>query len=67
MIGPSDPMAWAKFPRNQVTMGMIREGAKKDRRIGAIYREHIAGRVCDDRGNLLKFWDGATWQPVEKG
>lgn len=67
MIGPSDPLAWAKYPRNQVAMNFLREGAKTDRRLKSLYRAHIAGRVCDDRGNLLKYWDGADWRPVDKG
>lgn len=63
MLGPSDPLAWAKYPRSFEAMQAVREGAKKSRRLRAIYEEHVASGVCDKDGKLLLIWDGAIWQP----
>ena len=64
MKGPADPLEWAKRPRSHTAMQAIRNGARRDRKLRAIYQEHIASGVCDDRGNLRQVWDGRCWQDL---
>jgi len=64
MQGPADPLDWAKRPRSATALQAIRDGARRDRRLRALYQEHVASGVCDDRGNPLQLWDGHTWQTL---
>lgn len=63
MLGPADPLEWAKHPRSQAAMKLVQEGAETHRHLRAIFSAHLASGVADARGNLRMRWDGTQWQP----
>jgi hypothetical protein len=66
MIGPADPLEWAKHPRSQAAMEVIARGAKENRQLRRLLEAHIQSGVCNEAGKLLSRWDGQKWRPVER-
>lgn len=61
MMGPSDPLGWAKLPKSQQAIEAIFDLARRDRRFRAIRDEHIANGVASKTGRPLQVWDGRQW------
>ncbi len=61
MMGPSDPLGWAKNPRSREAIAAIRELARKDPRLRAIWHVLVEEGVATDAGTPLKVWHNENW------
>jgi hypothetical protein len=61
MMGPSDPLGWAKLPKSSQAIEAIFELARRDKRFRVIRDEHIANGVASKTGRPLQVWDGRQW------
>jgi len=53
IVGVSDPLGWARFPRSQTAVDFLLRGAAHDRRLADILEEHRTSGVVNDRGELV--------------
>jgi hypothetical protein len=61
MIGPSDPLGWAKQPRSPEAIAAVKELATKDRRFRAIWAVLVEDGVATAAGKALQTWNGRQW------
>lgn len=59
MQGPADPLEWAKNPRSQTAMALIKDGARQNLKLRAIFQAHIEAGICRADGVLLVAPDGS--------
>jgi hypothetical protein len=64
MIGPSDPLGWAKQPRSPEAIAAVKELAGKDRRFRAIWAALVEAGVATAAGKPLEVWNGRQWIKV---
>ena len=54
-----DPLLWAKRPRSQCALSLLRTGAAEGSgELATILSSHVRDGVCDESGKLLMRWDG---------
>jgi len=57
-----DPLLWAKRPRSQCALSLLRTGAAEGSgELATILSSHVRDGVCDESGKLLMRWDGLRW------
>lgn len=57
-----DPLLWAKRPRSQCALSLLRTGAAEGSgALATIFAGHLRDEVCDEHGKLLLRWDGLRW------
>ncbi len=61
MMGPSDPLGWAKLPKSREAITAVHELAVKDRRFRAIWTQLVKEGVATSGGQPLQVWDGTQW------
>lgn len=61
MIGPADPLGWAKKPRSREAIANVHELSSKDRRFRKIWQDLVEARVATPEGKPLALWDGLKW------
>lgn len=64
MIGPADPLGWAKKPRSREAIANVHELSSKDRRFRKIWQDLVEARVVTPEGKPLALWDGMKWVTV---
>ncbi|WP_300335643.1 hypothetical protein [Accumulibacter sp.] len=64
MIGPSDPLGWARQPRSTAAIRAVFELSTKDRSLRAIWAALVAAGVATADGKPLAIWDGGQWVTV---
>lgn len=64
MIGPSDPLGWAKNPKSREAIAAIHDLSRRDRRFTAIWEQLVQEEVATAAGRALKVWDGQRWQSL---
>jgi hypothetical protein len=52
--GQPDPLAWAKRPKSQAAVRLLRDGAKRSRRLAVILNNLIRDGVVSENGRLLR-------------
>ena len=57
-----DPLLWAKRPRSQCALSLLRTGAAEGSgELATLLSSHVRDGVCDESGKLLMRWDGLRW------
>lgn len=57
-----DPLLWAKRPRSQCALSLLRTGAAEGSgELATILSSHVRDGVCDESGKLLMRWGGLRW------
>ncbi|MBK8113485.1 MAG: hypothetical protein IPK44_02565 [Candidatus Accumulibacter sp.] len=57
-----DPLLWAKRPRSQCALSLLRTGAAEGGgELATILSSHVRDGVCDESGKLLMRWDGLRY------
>lgn len=52
--GQGDPLSWARYPRSQVALGWLVEGARQDSRLRHILAGLVATGIANEKGTLLR-------------
>ncbi len=64
--GELDPLLWAKKPKSQQALDLLRVGAKEFvSGFPEILAGHLRDGVCNEAGKLLLRWDGLQWVSIE--
>lgn len=57
-----DPLLWAKKPRSQCALNLLRSGAVEgNKALAEILSGHVRRGVCNDQGKLLMRWRDGAW------
>lgn len=67
MMGPADPLEWARHPRSREAIAAVQNLAGRDRRFREIWDKHVRDGVVTDRGTPRVVWDGAQWRALARG
>ena len=61
-LDPLDPLLWAKKPRSQCALTLLRAGAVEgNKALAEILDGHVRRGVCNDQGKLLMHWRDGAW------